>query len=180
MNLLRNSRLSACLPALVDILRNTVPIIEVLEEIRSAADAAMDLGGAAEANWWWADVDTFPKAAGWWRASFGHGAQYALDLRLMQGARIAIVDASYIPKVQVAVPVSASMADDSLLLRPIPTFSKVVEAALKDYRPQRRGSIARTEVGVVCDVVDAAIIARRMWDNILNVFDITRGASSHV
>ena len=79
INLLRTNRISACLPSLVGILRNTVPIIEVLEEIRSAADAAMDLSGADEANWSWADVDTFPKAVGWWRASFGHGAQHALD-----------------------------------------------------------------------------------------------------
>ena len=75
MDVLRNNEISACLPALVDILRNTVPIIEVLEEIRSAADAAMDLlppnTDQGDKEWAWADVDTFPKAAGWWRASFG-------------------------------------------------------------------------------------------------------------
>lgn len=174
MNLLRNTRISACLPGLVDILRNTVPIIEVLEEIRAAADAAMDLSDAGESGWSWADVDTFPKAEGWWRASFGHGAQHALDLRLMKGGRIALVDASYIPKVRATAPAM----DDPLLLRAIPRFNNIVEVALKDFRPQRRGSIARTDVGVVCDVADAAMIARRMWEGILREFGITGVANS--
>ena len=177
MNFLRNNRISACLPSLVGILRNTVPIIEVLEEIRSAADAAMDLSGADEVNWSWADVDTFPKAVGWWRASFGHGAQHALDLRLMQGARIAIVDASYIPKSRVAVPVSTA-TDDPLLLRSIPNFNQIADGAIKDFRPQRRNSVARTDVGVVCDVADAAMVARRIWEGVLHEFGITVGLTS--
>lgn len=47
------------------------------------------------------DVDTFPKAAGWWRVDFrtnaegGKQARHGLDFRLMKGGRVGILDASH-------------------------------------------------------------------------------------
>ncbi|KAI0316938.1 mediator complex subunit MED14-domain-containing protein [Amylostereum chailletii] len=174
---LKNSRLSACLPALVDILRNTVPILEVLEEIRAEAEQRDAAGGAeAEANWSWSDVDTYPKSAGWWRVAFGVGAPHALDFRLLKGARVAVVDGSH--SFQGGSPPTPDRAQDALLLQPIPRFGAIVERAARAAaaRARRRGSVAAVDVGVVCDVGDAAVVGRELWAGIVK--DIGKPASA--
>ncbi|KAI9442706.1 MED14-domain-containing protein [Lactarius indigo] len=70
--LLRQGRLADALPALVSILRDTVPVLEVLTRIPARA---------------------IPKAAGWWRGR-GGVAQHALDFRVLTGSRVALLDAS--------------------------------------------------------------------------------------
>ncbi|KAI9510089.1 mediator complex subunit MED14-domain-containing protein [Russula earlei] len=78
--LLRQGRLADALPALVSVLRDTVPVLEVLARIPTRA---------------------VPKAAGWWRVMFGRGggeggsvARHALDFRVLTGSRVVIFDAS--------------------------------------------------------------------------------------
>lgn len=180
---MRNNRLSACLPGLVDVLRNTVPVIEVLEEIRISAETATSLDtkpGSSSDRWSWVDVDTYPKAAAWWRVTFGPGSRHALDFRLMRGARIAIIDAWHIMRPLPSAddtPLLRSGADDALLLRPIPHLREILVAAMKDLRSQRRGRVAMVDVGVVCDVVDAAAMGRRIWAGVLREFGVAASES---
>lgn len=64
------------------------------------------------------DVDTFPKAAGWWRVDFrtsvegGKQARHALDFRLMKGGRVGILDASH--SLFLSTPSSSSTSTSSL------------------------------------------------------------------
>lgn len=102
----------------MSVLRDTVPIVEVLEEIRAEAEQAvtapdkdaMDVDPSPEKGKGkekekekvgLSDVDTFPKDAGWWRVDFrtntegGKQSRHGLDFRLMKGGRIGILDASH-------------------------------------------------------------------------------------
>lgn len=58
-NLLRHGRLAHCLQRLVHLLRNTLPIVAELEDIRVSTSQTGD------------NVDVFPKAAGWFRVLYG-------------------------------------------------------------------------------------------------------------
>jgi mediator of RNA polymerase II transcription subunit 14 len=180
LHLLRNHPLSV-LPFLVDVLRNTVPIVEVLEEIRAEGEGAMDIGsspaavGASSTSstpyaWSWADVDTYPKSAGWWRASFGPGARHALDFRLMQGPRIVILDASYVLQLPPSQTTAHGPVDSALLLKPIPHMKEIVARAARQAR--RRGRVAVVGVGVVCEVRDAAALGRAVWAGVLAEFGV--------
>ena len=75
-SLLCHGRLADALPALVSVLCDTVPVLEVLVHILARA---------------------IPKAAGWWRVMFspdGSVARHALDFRVLTGTRMALFDAS--------------------------------------------------------------------------------------
>ena len=74
--LLHQGRLADTLPALVSVLRDTLPVLEVLARIPSCA---------------------IPKAADWWCVMFSpawerHAAP--LDFRVLTGTRVALFDAS--------------------------------------------------------------------------------------
>ncbi|EIM79913.1 MED14-domain-containing protein [Stereum hirsutum FP-91666 SS1] len=133
-SLLRQGRLSTALPSLVSVLRDTVPVVEVLEGIRAEVEQwsaaldkdAMDVdsspgkgkGKEKEKEKGLSDVDTFPKAAGWWRVDFrtnvegGKQARHALDFRLMKGGRVGILDASH--SLFLSTPSSSSTSTSSL------------------------------------------------------------------
>ncbi|KAG7090906.1 hypothetical protein E1B28_009983 [Marasmius oreades] len=79
-----HGRLAPSLHVLVDTLRDTLPIVTVLEEIRKESekqDGKMP------------PVDTFAKSAGWYRLVYGD-LRHGLDFRLMANRRVAILDTS--------------------------------------------------------------------------------------
>ncbi|KAI5116984.1 hypothetical protein M0805_001593 [Coniferiporia weirii] len=78
-------RLSSSLHQLVELLRDSLPLVCVMDVIRR--DAGSGKEGDVHV------VDVFPKAAGWYRVLYGD-SRHALDLRLMKGRRVAILDAS--------------------------------------------------------------------------------------
>ncbi|KAI0258685.1 MED14-domain-containing protein [Gloeopeniophorella convolvens] len=147
--LLRQGRLAMALPALVSVLRDTVPVLDVLAHIPAPA---------------------MPKAAGWWRVMFKAGGsssiQYALDFRVLTGSRVALLDASASlfrgtsstqqrPEAQHA----AAMG-----FRPIPGFARAIADAIAAGRG--RGTVAGVDVGVVCAAQDVAVVGRTLWESI--------------
>ena len=200
-HILRQGKLSATLPTLVALLRDTVPVVEVIEEIRawaeqrnSRAESAAGAGAPHGGNE--VDVDAFPKAAGWWRVQFSvtPGAasapasgvmrqRYGLDMRLMKGERVAILDAArslFLPfssaTSSTAAPASSSSrpgALGALVLQPIPGFQQIVEHTLRDMRGAR---IAVVDVAVVCAVKDVRVVGRRVWEAVCR--ELGTGASA--
>lgn len=189
--LLRQGKLGATLPSLVSILRDTVPVVEVLEEIRAEVDQtdpdAMDVDTSHDANGKskdmgdgtrrLIDVDTFAKAAGWWRLSFvritaeGTRVRHGLDVRLMRNGRVCILDASHSLFVATSSTSSSPSASESgLLLQPIPDLRQILVEALKELRTQEstmiEGKVAVVDVGIVCGIGVVKGIGRRVWSGI--------------
>ncbi|TFY52257.1 hypothetical protein EVG20_g10628 [Dentipellis fragilis] len=201
--LLRQGRLPATLPALVAVLRDTVPVLELLEAIRAeaghadadgdvrmitAAEGADREGGAGAPGRCPWPVDVFPKAAGWWRVLFGPGARHALDVRLMAGRRVAVLDgahslflpaapasasASTSAALTVSATASAAAAADeaALLLRPIPHLKDALREAVAGARAggEVHGRVAAVEVGVVCEVGDVRAVGGRVWEGVVRL-----------
>ncbi|EKM54002.1 uncharacterized protein PHACADRAFT_174499 [Phanerochaete carnosa HHB-10118-sp] len=157
INLLRSGSLSASLPKLVAMLRDTLPIVAELEYIRVTAQKAGD------------NVDTFARSAGWFRVLYGD-FRHALDFRLMAGARVSILDASK-TLFQIddrSVPHSSPPVESELLLKPIPGFSALVTEACKAVA----GTVGRTkaapvDVGVVCDGTALRTVARALHERVV-------------
>ncbi|KAA1472975.1 MED14-domain-containing protein [Dentipellis sp. KUC8613] len=215
--LLRQGRLPTTLPALVAVLRDTVPVLELLEAIRRQApasdeDADGDVrmitdaegagkdtqGSAGRCPW---PVDVFPKAAGWWRVLFGPGARHALDVRLMAGRRVAVLDGAHslflpssassassnsstsaststalVSSSSAGASSTAAAADEaSLLLRPIPHLKDALRDAVKAAGAGGRGRVAAVAVGVVCDVGDVRAVGGKVWEGVVR---LVSGASN--
>ncbi|KAI0068848.1 MED14-domain-containing protein [Artomyces pyxidatus] len=156
-NLLSRGKLSQTLPALVAVLRSTVPILEVLEEIRAGATAPRAGDETPE-------IDTFAKAAGWWRVLFGTGTGHGLDFRLLTGGRVAILDACYPVFGRASPSVSSSPSQESLGLQPIPGLRHILAEAVKATRGH--GRAADVNVGIVCGVGDVVTVGRKVWEGI--------------
>ncbi|THH13385.1 hypothetical protein EW146_g6822 [Bondarzewia mesenterica] len=154
--ILGQGKLSSALPVLVSVLRNTVPVIEVLEEIDERKEGLEDI-----------EVKSFAKAAGWWRVLFylrvGAGRHsHGLDFRLMKGGRVAILDAAqslYFPTMASHVP--PALADDTFILKPIPKFPQLLESVARELRGVR---IAVVDIGIVCGVAHAHAVGRKVWE----------------
>ncbi|KAJ7594646.1 mediator complex subunit MED14-domain-containing protein [Mycena floridula] len=123
-------RLAPSLQRLVGILRATLPIVKVLEEIRCTNEGDVN-------------VDTFAKAAGWYRMLYGD-LSHALDFRIMSDERVAILDASH------SLFSSSSPTTGPLTLQPIPRFEDIILTAVADSGAKSR-SIASIDVGLICD-----------------------------
>ena len=154
--LLRQGRLADALPALVSILRDTVPVLEVLTRIIPAARA-------------------IPKAAGWWRVMFsrpsGSGPQqqqHALDFRVLTRSRVAILDASQ----SVFRNAPPRKEEAAVGFRPIPGLAQAVADAVVAGRG--RGSVAGVDVGVVCGAADAVVVGEALWRGIARELGIGR------
>ncbi|KAL5506965.1 RGR1 [Sanghuangporus vaninii] len=76
--------LSASLHQLVGLLRDSLPLVCVIDVLREDREK----GGNAQSI----AVDVLTKAAGWYRVMYGD-SRHALDFRLMTGRRVAILDA---------------------------------------------------------------------------------------
>ncbi|KAI0768733.1 MED14-domain-containing protein [Trametes elegans] len=152
-HLLRHGRLSSALQRLVGLLRETLPIVAELEDIRAAAARA----GAG--------VDTFAKSASWFRVLYGD-LRHALDFRLMAGARVVILDGSH------------SLFDDgadsyaerennnvnAVALQPIPHFAALVQEAIKAAVAHGvSGQFAPIDIGVICDVAAVRVVGRMLY-----------------
>ncbi|KXN90150.1 Mediator of RNA polymerase II transcription subunit 14 [Leucoagaricus sp. SymC.cos] len=148
-----HGRLAPSLRRLVTLLRETLPIVAELEAIRKDEEKKNRI------------VDTFPKAAGWYRMLYGD-LRHALDFRLMTKQRIAILDGSCSLYAFSSHPDPAkptSLEDSNQGLQPIPQFreivAEVVAAALAagDVRPYKT---ARLDMGVVCECSAVRQLAR--------------------
>ncbi|KAG6857789.1 hypothetical protein H0H87_004205 [Tephrocybe sp. NHM501043] len=137
-----HGRLAPSLHRLVNLLRDTLPVVKVLEEIRQKGEQ----DGRS--------VDTFAKAAGWHRlleTDHSHG----IDFRSMTEQRVAILDASF----SLFDPAGSKGAVEAgarelLGLKPIPQFKEIVTDAVQDMISLGKlqpGKIAVIDVGVICD-----------------------------
>ncbi|KAI0829900.1 MED14-domain-containing protein [Trametes gibbosa] len=182
-NLLRHGRLSSALHRLVGLLRETLPIVAELEDIRGAAARA----GHA--------VDTFAKSAGWFRILYGD-LRHALDFRLMAGARVVILDGSRSlfddsgdssglrrpPGIASSSTKAARERPDPATaagLQPIPEFRTLVQEAIQAAVVRGvSGQFAPIDVGVICDVVAVRLIGRMLYEKVFEKLAVQAGGPS--
>ncbi|OJT12740.1 Mediator of RNA polymerase II transcription subunit 14 [Trametes pubescens] len=166
-NLLRHGPLTSTLHRLVSLLRETLPIVAELEEIRAAAARS----GVV--------VDTFAKSAGWFRILYGD-LRHALDFRLMAGARVVILDGSHSlfddsadghTLRRLSGPSKAFASRDrepTAALQPIPDFRALVQDAIKGAVARGvAGQFAPIDIGVICDVSAVRVVGRLLYERVL-------------
>ncbi|KAJ7647579.1 mediator complex subunit MED14-domain-containing protein [Roridomyces roridus] len=148
-NILRHGqgRLAPSLHRLVTFLRETLPIAVELEEIRQESQGT---------------VDTFAKAAGWYRLLFGD-SRHALDFRLMTKQRVLILDGSH----SLFNTGSVQQPEDHQFgLRPIPRFSEIVlDVAKKSIASgvAAPGKIAPIQTGLLCQTEIVRTLGRAVY-----------------
>ncbi|KAF8995450.1 mediator complex subunit MED14-domain-containing protein [Cyathus striatus] len=153
-NLLRHGhgRLAPSLHRLVSLLRYTLPIVAELEEIKTASQ----LVGR--------NVDTFVKAAGWYRLLYGDLC-HALDFRLMTKKRVAIVDGSH----SIFTANASNSQGAGLGLQPIPNFVKIISDVTTNLISTGQvgtGAVAMIDVGVVCATGCVQVLGRAIHSKI--------------
>ncbi|KIJ59729.1 hypothetical protein HYDPIDRAFT_118235 [Hydnomerulius pinastri MD-312] len=168
--ILRHGPLAPSLHRLVGLLRDTLPVAVELDRMTAAAReerAPHGRGrlskGSAEEPWF----DTFVKGMGWWRVLYGD-LRHALDLRLMTGKRIAIMDASH--SLFQGSPTPPQADSEQLGLQPIPDFRALVLDAVRAARPlggASKGRIATVDVGVVCEGSAVGPVMRALHERVL-------------
>ncbi|KAJ7078861.1 mediator complex subunit MED14-domain-containing protein [Mycena belliarum] len=149
-NILRHGhgRLAPSLHRLVTFLRETLPIAVELEDIRQQSQGA---------------VDTFVKAAGWYRLLFGD-SRYALDFRLMTGQRVLILDGSH--SLFSPGPAQQPGNHHQVGLHPIPRFSEIVLEAVTGVissRAAEPSEIVPMKTGVVCQTTVVRTLGRAIY-----------------
>ncbi|KAF8447165.1 mediator complex subunit MED14-domain-containing protein [Boletus edulis BED1] len=177
---LRHGPLAPSLHRLVGLLRDTLPIAVELDRLSTGMkEERVSIGHgrgkqkSAEELWF----DTVVKGMGWWRVLYGD-LRHALDLRLMTGKRIAILDASYSffqgsdsgagPNTS-----HANQDPDRIGLEPIPDFRALVLEAIRATRPRTPESgiggrrIAPIDVGVVCEGGTIGPVIRALHERVL-------------
>ncbi|KDQ53591.1 hypothetical protein JAAARDRAFT_39281 [Jaapia argillacea MUCL 33604] len=187
-NMLRHGRLTQSLHRLVAQLRDTLPIVVELEAIRRRGETE---------RW---NVDTFPKAAGWYRLLYGD-LRHALDFRLMSNHRVVILDASHslfasatqeqttpnqrsssrpasLPPSKSTTTTLSHSTYSALVLRPIPGFRDLVQDVVKGIARSGepivygRQQLAAVDVGVVCDVSLVPLVARALHERVVQVLNV--------
>ncbi|KAI9567227.1 mediator complex subunit MED14-domain-containing protein [Boletus coccyginus] len=182
--ILRHGPLAPSLHRLVGLLRDTLPIAVELDRLAAGMrDEQVSISHgwgkrvkSTEEPWF----DMVVKGIGWWRVLYGD-LRHALDLRLMTGKRIAILDASYsLFQGTPSQPDSGSGLDsysnsdlDRIGLEPIPDFRTLVLEAVLATRPRipeggvggRR--IAPIDVGVVCEGGTIGPVIRALHERVL-------------
>ncbi|KAF5351922.1 hypothetical protein D9756_007453 [Leucocoprinus leucothites] len=176
-----HGRLAPSLHRLVALLRETLPVIVELEAIRRDEEKKNRV------------VDTFPKAAGWYRLLYGD-LRHSLDFRLMTNQRIAILDGSH--SLYPSSPSSLSSTTSSTKpststtsggsshgLQPIPQFRDIIAEVVKsglaagDIRP---GKIARIDSGVVCEYTAVRKLARAIHTRVAEILAVNTASSAAV
>ncbi|RDX48026.1 MED14-domain-containing protein [Lentinus brumalis] len=171
-NLLGYGKLSTALHRLVSLLRETLPIVAELEDIRVAAARKGE------------SIDTFPKSAGWFRVLYGD-LRHALDFRLMTGARVVILDAAHTLFDDGAdgrgvrrpgkPSLSLTALSNSVALRPIPEFGTLVAEAIQAAVAHGvRGQFAPIGIGVICDVAAVRVVGRMLHQKVVEKLGQTR------
>ncbi|KAJ6495613.1 mediator complex subunit MED14-domain-containing protein [Mycena vitilis] len=150
-NILRHGhgRLAPSLHRLVAFLRETLPIAVELEEIRQQSQGA---------------VDTFAKAAGWYRLLFGD-SRHALDFRLMTNQRVLILDGSQ-SLFSTGPAQHAEGPTTDLGLLPIPRFSHIVLQVVQKMLSSGAalpGKIAPLNTGVICQTDIVRTLGRAIY-----------------
>ncbi|KAJ7188529.1 mediator complex subunit MED14-domain-containing protein [Mycena filopes] len=144
-----HGRLAPSLHRLITFLRETLPIAVELEEIRQQSQGA---------------VDTFAKAAGWYRLLFGD-SRHALDFRLMTNQRVLILDGSHsLFSTGPVQPPEDSTSELGLL--PIPRFSEIVMEVVKQTLSTGAalpGKIAPLNTGVICQTDIVRTLGRAIY-----------------
>ncbi|KAL1667181.1 mediator complex subunit MED14-domain-containing protein [Schizophyllum commune] len=157
-----HGKLAPSLVRLVTLLRDTLPIVQELEEIMWQSEQK---GGIA------ASVDTFAKAAGWYRLLYGD-LRHALDFRLMSGRRVAILDGA-VSLFESELPSSAPATEAEIGLVRIPQLREMVEQVLSEISAadaKKAGSLVMVDKGIVCGVDDVRQICRALHDKIMESF----------
>ncbi|KIM78797.1 hypothetical protein PILCRDRAFT_75151, partial [Piloderma croceum F 1598] len=159
-HILRHGRLAPSLHRLVRLLRDTLPIVAELEDMRVQAEKDGH------------SLDTFAKAAGWYRVLYGD-LRHALDFRLMTEQRVAILDASYSLFPPGNHPPSTLGQDEGsssmiLGLHPIPGFAEIILDSIRDVTSTggSLGKLAPVDVGVVCDALAVRALGRAIHDRV--------------
>ncbi|KAJ3975413.1 MED14-domain-containing protein [Lentinula raphanica] len=167
-----HGRLAPSLHRLVRLLRDTLPIAVELEAIRRETEHEEGK----------IPVETFAKAAGWYRLMFGD-LRHALDIRLMTDDRVAILDASYsfYPSLTSATPLIKTeekdasgdviMADPNVdhTLKSIPDYSTIVLDCVRqalqsgDATP---GTIAPVDVALICHKTSVKPLIRAVYTQV--------------
>ncbi|KAG6898139.1 hypothetical protein C0992_004855 [Termitomyces sp. T32_za158] len=160
-NILRHGhgRLAPRLNRLVTLLRDTLSIVTVLEDIRQES-----IRNNIHS------VDTFAKAAGWYRLLY-IDQRYALDFRLMTGKRVAILDASFSVYEHGGSRNPAVSAEEILGLRPIPHIKDIVTDVVRDAMSSgsvQHGTVAMIDVGVVCLTGNVLELGKRIHQRLIS------------
>ncbi|KAF9528468.1 mediator complex subunit MED14-domain-containing protein [Crepidotus variabilis] len=155
-----HGKLSQSLHRLVKLLRETLPIVVELEEIRR------------DGNENGRNLDIFAKSAGWYRLLYGD-LKHALDFRLMNDQRISVLDASHSLFGSRNLDPNAMRIDadiDNLVLQPIPQVKEIVAAAVKDALSAgilSSGKTAAMEVGIISDAVGIRALTKVIHAQVL-------------
>ncbi|THH30411.1 hypothetical protein EUX98_g3773 [Antrodiella citrinella] len=162
-NVLRHGRLAPSLHRLVNLLRDTLPIALELQDIQKRALEAGEF------------VDTFAKAAGWFRVLHGD-LRHALDFRLLSNARVVILDASHslfqtddtIPRGSYYLDsrFSTVIRDNMAVLQPIPKFNAIVQDIVKETGSRRGSKVFSVDIGIICDTSAVQAVGSALYDRI--------------
>ncbi|KAF9484518.1 MED14-domain-containing protein [Pholiota conissans] len=145
-----HGRLAPSLHLLVTLLRDTLPIVVELENIRKESK----LNGR--------NLDIFAKASGWYRLLYGD-LKHALDFRLMNDQNIAILDSSH-SLFDVQTPGKTVAGDsllDNLVLQPIPRMREIVADAVQNGLASGQltmGKVAAIDIGVICNASGVGVL----------------------
>ncbi|KAJ3733741.1 MED14-domain-containing protein [Lentinula guzmanii] len=167
-----HGRLAPSLHRLVRLLRDTLPIAVELETIRREAEREEGR----------VPVDTFAKAAGWYRLMFGD-LRHALDIRLMSDDRVAILDASYSfhpslsPSTRSKREEKDASGDVVMLeptvsdhtLKPIPDYLTIVLDCVRQALESGNaipGKIAPVDVALICHKTSVKPLIRAVYTQV--------------
>lgn len=181
-NVLRHGRLAPSFRRLVGLLTDTLPIVAELERMRMEAEKTGS------------NLDTFAKAAGWYRVLYGDlryipyslvsefvltVPRHALDFRLMTEQRVAILDGSHSLFLSGEVPsgsgadrttfsIGGHERDSTLTLQPIAGFNEIVQDAVREVITfGTPGKVVPVDVGVICDASTVRAMGRAIHDRVL-------------
>ncbi|EIN12028.1 MED14-domain-containing protein [Punctularia strigosozonata HHB-11173 SS5] len=153
--ILQHGKLGPSLHRLVRLLRETLPMAILMEEIKQMA---------AEAH---VVIDVFPKAAAWYRILYGD-FRHALDFRLLRGQRVVVLDGSH------SLFTHASEAkvppDGKLGLRAIPSFKQNTLDTVKEVAADLSAPPVPLDIGILCETSVVGAIGRALHKRVLQIF----------
>ncbi|KAL0581807.1 mediator complex subunit [Marasmius crinis-equi] len=168
-----HGRLAPSLHVLVDLLRDTLPIVIGLEEIRKECEDQDNK---------MSPVDTFAKSAGWYRLLYGD-LRHGLDVRLMSHSRVAILDASRsifssgslsnVSSTQAGPDgdvVMSNSVDDNLGMQAIPGFTDIVNESIREAAASgdaQPGKVLSVDWGLLSDKASVKSMMKRVHQKVL-------------
>ncbi|KAK1225258.1 mediator complex subunit [Marasmius sp. AFHP31] len=163
-----HGRLAPSLHILVDTLRDTLPIVTGLEEIRKDSEHQDNK---------MSPVDTFAKSAGWYRLLYGD-LRHGLDFRLMSNQRVAILDASKslfnVDTTKAGADGDVVMSDpagENLGMLAIPSFTDIVNESIREAIASdavQPGKVVSVDWGLVSDKASVKALMKRVHQKVLD------------